>query len=388
MDEFKFVTKEDLQNSVNMFYKIPMRSRGVIANKIHTRLKELDEYVNVYGENPILNYPSERFIVRDRKSDDNEYTIYRHYLDTNDTNIFNYKILEDMKSALKNFTGIYDIVRFCKEQNNRADEVYYMKYPSHKDLIDVFKKAVSSIELCFLYEISENRALQAMEDIEFVISTNILTQEHVKRLLLSIISLLDMPIFKARFNNLRPKLNRLFNLDIDMVKQRVDDFTLARPYDDSALKAYLKIQKIGHEESLVQSYFNGDYSITDKIFNVDTDLMQRISVAVRIKYPNLEPITMIDKFKLEQNGVTPIMNKMYRGNDYYVHMKKGLQYLVYKSKIHSNQYYIITELYNKNGMLKAYRIVINDYNTFLDKLTSDTMLESTFVTDYRKMNRR
>ena len=49
---------------------------------------------------------------------------------------------------------------------------------------------------------------------------------------------------------------------------------------------------------------------------------------------------------------------------------------------------IITELYDKNGMLKAYRITINEQNSFLDKLTSDTMLESTFVTDYRKMNRR
>ena len=50
MDEFKFITKEDLQNSVNLFYKVPMRSRNVIANKIHTRLKELDEYVNVWLE--------------------------------------------------------------------------------------------------------------------------------------------------------------------------------------------------------------------------------------------------------------------------------------------------------------------------------------------------
>ena len=388
MDEFKFITKDDLQKSVDMFYKVPMRSRNVVAHKIHTRLKEIDEYVNVYGENPILNYPSERFIIRNRQSNDNEYTIYRHYLDSNDAKTFNYKIYDEMETTLNNFTGVYDIIRFCKEQNARADEVYFMKYPSHRDLIEVFKKAVSSIELCFLYEISDSRVTQAMEDIEFVISTNILTQDHVKRLLMSVMKLLNMPIFKTRFNNLRPKLTSLFNMEINMVKQKVDEYTLARPFNDSALKAYLKIQKIGHEESLVQAYYNGDYSITDKLFNVDTDLVQRISTLVRVKYTNLEPINMIDKFKLEQNGVTPILNKMYKGNDYYVHMKKGLQYLVYKSKIHDNQYYIITELYNKNGMLKVYRIVINDYNTFLDKLTSDTMLESTFVTDYRKMNRR
>ena len=164
--------------------------------------------------------------------------------------------------------------------------------------------------------------------IEFVISTNILTGEHVKRLLLSVINLLNIPIFRARSTNIKSKIDRLYNLEIDMVKQKVDEFTLARPFDDSALRAYLKIQKIGHEESLVQSYYNGDYSITDKIFNVDTDLMQRIANIVRLKYPNIEPINMVDKFKLEQNGVTPIMNKMYRGNDYYVHMKKGLQYMV------------------------------------------------------------
>jgi hypothetical protein len=341
-----------------------MRSRNVVAHKIHTRLKEIDEYVNVYGENPILNYPSERFIIRNRQSNDNEYTIYRHYLDSNDAKTFNYKIYDEMENTLNNFTGVYDIIRFCKEQNARADEVYFMKYPSHRDLIEVFKKAVSSIELCFLYEIPDSRVTQAMEDIEFIISTNILTQDHVKRLLMSVMKLLNMPIFKTRFNNLRPKLTSLFNMEINMVNQKVDEYTLARPFNDSALKAYLKIQKIGHEESLVQAYYNGDYSITDKLFNVDTDLVQRISTLVRVKYTNLEPINMIDKFKLEQNGVTPILNKMYKGNDYYVHMKKGLQYLVYKSKIHDNQYYIITELYNKNGMLKAYRIVINYYNTF------------------------
>ena len=61
--------------------------------------------------------------------------------------------------------------------------------------------------------------------------------------------------------------------------------------------------------------------------------MQRIATVVRIKYPNLEPINMVDKFKLEQNGVTPIMNKMYRGNDYYVHMKK--RFTVYGVQIKS-----------------------------------------------------
>ena len=49
--------------------------------------------------------------------------------------------------------------------------------------------------------------------------------------------------------------------------------------------------------------------------------------------------------------------------------------MVFKSKVHDDRYYLITELYDKNGMLKAYRIIINEQNSFLDRLTSDTMLE-------------
>lgn len=387
MEDFKFGTKEELQNSVNNFYKLPMRSRNIIANKIHNRLKELDEFVKVYGENPILNYPSERFIIMDRKSSDNEYSSYANYLNENEIEKFNSIVYNDMELSLNKFTGVYDVVGFCKEQNNKADELYLSKYPSHEDLINVFKKAVSSIELCFLYELAENRARQSMDDVEFVISTNILTESHVRRLLLSIIKLLNMPIFKSRFNDLKPRLNSLFNSRIQLAKQRVDDFTLARPFNDSALQAYLKIQKIGHEETLVQSYYNGDYSITDKVFNVDVNLMVMIDEYVQANHHKLKLIDMIDKFKLEQNGLTPILNKMYKGKDYYMHCKNGIQYLLYKSIKFEDVYYMITKI-NDENRFKSYRITLNESNTFLDKMTSSAMLESTFITNYKMMNRK
>ena len=49
--------------------------------------------------------------------------------------------------------------------------------------------------------------------------------------------------FRARATNIKPKIDRLYNLEIDMMKQKVDEFTLARPFNDSALKAYLKNTK-------------------------------------------------------------------------------------------------------------------------------------------------
>ena len=74
MNDFKFDTLDDIKKSIADFYKIPIRSRFIISNKIHSRLKELDEYVKVSKDNPILNYPSERFIVDD-KYEDNEYLV-------------------------------------------------------------------------------------------------------------------------------------------------------------------------------------------------------------------------------------------------------------------------------------------------------------------------
>ena len=40
-----------------------------------------------------------------------------------------------------------------------------------------------------------------------------------------------------------------------------------------------------------------------------------------------------------------------------------------------------------NSEVKSYRITINDNKPAIDKLTSSAMLESAFITDFKKMNR-
>lgn len=385
MFDFKFNTKEDLEKSIINFYKIPLRSRNVIANKIHARLKELDLYIKVYPNNPILNYPSERFIVIDNKTE-NEYSKYKIILDTSSEE-YNLKILEDMKIALNNITGVYEVINFCREQNNKADMIYLTKFPSHEDLLNVFKNAVSKINCFFLY--NTNMVIQdsVMDDLEFIIAMNILSENHIKRLLLAPVTLSQKPVFTGLMNKadkFKNRLNELFNNKISIARQNADVQSLNRPLNDSALQAYLKIQKIGHQETLMQSYYNGDYSISDRIFDVDVELMCQIHERVSKGYPNLNLIDMIDKFKLEQHGIRPIMNKMYKGKDYYVHHKNGIQYLVYKSIVHEDRYYLVT--IKQDGMFKSYRISINSSNSFMDKISMNSVLESTFITDFRKMD--
>ena len=384
MNDFKFDTLDDIKKSIADFYKIPIRSRFIISNKIHSRLKELDEYVKVSKDNPILNYPSERFIVDD-KYEYNEYSKFQYYLDKGDIEQYNFSVYNDIDLAADKLTGIYDIVRLCREQNNKADELYLVKYPTHGDMIAVFKKAVTMIEMCFLYEFVESMAVSAMDDIEFIISTNILTDSHVHRLLLSPMKLVQMPIFSKRFENIRPRLVKLFNTQISLVKQRKDEFLLNMPYDNAALKSYLKIQKIGHEERLLSMDNNGDYDIKGTIPSVNIMEAVAIDEPVLDMYKNIKPINMIDKFILEEHGFFPIIPKSYNGQDYYMHVKHDVQYNLYRSIVKENTYFMFTRL--PNSEVKSYKITINDTKPAIDKLTSSAMLESTFITDFKKMNR-
>ena len=384
MDEFKFSTLDDIKLSIVNFHKVPIRSRFIISNKIHRRLKELDEYVKVSKDNPILNYPSERFIVDD-SIDNNEYYKFEYYLDSGDIEQFNFLIYNDIDRTTDNLTGIYDIVRLCREQNNKADDVYLKKYPTHNDLIAVFKKAVTSIEMCFLYEFIESVATSAMDDIEFIISTNILSDSHIRRLLLSPMILVQMPIFSKRFENIRPRLTKLFNTQINIVKQRKDEFILNRPFNDTALKSYLKIQKIGYEEKLLSMDNNGDYDIKGTIPKVNIMEAVAIDEPVLDMYKNIRPINMIDKFILEEHGFYPIIPKSYNGRDYYMHIKHDIQYNLYRHTVKENTYFMFTIF--PNTEVKSYRITVTDNKPVIDKITSGAMLESAFITDFKKMNR-
>ena len=384
MNEFKFNTLDDIKKSISNFYKVPIRSRFVISNKIHSRLKELDEYVRVSKDNPILNYPSERFLVDDNYNE-NEYSKFQYYLDKDDMEQFNFSVYNDIDLAADKLTGVFDVVRFCREQNNKADDLYLTKYPTHNDLIAVFKKAVTLIEMCFLYEFVDDVAESAMNDIEFIISTNILTDSHIRRLLLSPMKLVQMPIFSKRLGDIRPRLTNLFNTQINIVKQRRDEFLIHMPYDNAALKSYLKIQKIGYEEKLLSMNHNGDYDIKGTIPTVN--IMEAVAVdePVLDLYKNIKPINMIDKFILEEHGLYPIIPKSYNGQDYYMHIKHDVQYNLYRSIVKENTYFMFTRL--PNSEVKSYRITITDDRPKIDNLTSAAMLESAFITDFKKMNR-
>ena len=285
MLDMKFDTLEDIQKAVIDFYKVPIRSRFIVSNKIHKRLKELNSYVKVNKGNPILNYPSERFIV-DYNSTENEYSKYIDLLDDS-IDQFNAHIYEDIQSALINLTGINDCIRLCREQNNKADDLYLKKFPTHGEVIGIFKKAVSKIELCFLYELVDSIANTAIDDITFIINQGILSKHHIKRLLSSPLHLLKMPIFTKRMENIRPRLKALSTDTFDEFKARI-------PFNTHQLESYLRYNKIGYEEELINMNNNGDYDIISESFDINNEVYESINNLVTEAYGKLNTIDVID----------------------------------------------------------------------------------------------
>ena len=313
---------------------------------------------------------------------DNVYESYNKYLEE-DIELYNQHVNEHLEYLLEGQLTVYETIDVCKKCNIDADRVYLNKYPTHRSVVNICKQAVSLIESSIINDYNEYVVENMLHDIEYVISTGVLTESHVKRLLRSPMELLYMPIYKTRFKDLRPKLEALYNSEISIVKHHLDEFALSQPLNEAGMIGYLKIQKLGYEESLVMSDLNGDYELPEG-FEIDINAMFMVDEYVSSDYSTLEMLSPIDKFKLEKNGLVPIRNVEYEGKEYFVHKKKDHQYLLYK--LNESTYYMVTRLLKED--FKTYKITIKENKQSIDRITYNQILESTFITDENKNIKR
>lgn len=295
-----------------------------------------------------------------------------------DVEKFNLGVYSEIKSKLKETTSIYKIIDICKESNREANDIYFKKYNTHKDLVNIIERSVSIIESCFINEYKPVLVENMLDDIEFVIGQNVLTESHIKRLLLSPVTLQQMPIFSIKTENIKSRLNDLYNMKNMRYYCCYESFKAEMPFNYQQVKSYLKYHKVGFEEELVGNDINGDYKRKTHNIAICKESVIAIDEPVTDMYKNIEPINIIDMFKLQEHGFEPIIPKHYDGKDYFVHFIHNNYYNLYKSKLCENTYYMFTLL--PNSSVKSYKITI-DEKPQIDKLTSDAMIESTFITD-------
>ena len=270
---------------------------------------------------------------------------------------FNQEILETMQKQVKNIKSVYEVCKYCKEGNRIANEEYLKYYPTHKDLLSIMERAVTILESNIINDYNDYIVENVLNDIEFIIGQNVLTESHVKRLLLGVHSLQNFVIFKKKLEPITERLNELYNCESSRFYYEFDEFKSSLPFNYQQLESYMRYNKIGYEEDLINRDINGDYLIEHTEVHFNPDTIKHINE----KYSNLEQIDLIDKFKLEQHGLKPIKE----GYGQFVHYKNGRQYNLYKK---NNNYYMITESNNK---FKSYKITLNDKE-------SDIIIESLY----------
>ncbi len=266
---------------------------------------------------------------------------------------FNKEILETMQKQVSEIKSVYEIRDYCKKGNRIANEEYLRAYPTHKDLLSILESSVEIIEINIMNEFNEYVVENALSTIEFIIGQNVLTREHIQRSLLGPKALQENVIFRKKTESINDRLKDLYNCESNRFYYEYDEFKASLPFNYQQLESYMRYNKVGYEEELIGSEFNGDYVYEHVEMNIDENIVENINK----NYPNLESINVIDRFKLEQHGLKPICEF----NNQFVHQKNGKQYNLYKYK---NNYYMISET------MKSYKITITEksVNTTVESL--------------------
>ena len=265
---------------------------------------------------------------------------------------FNQEILETMQKQVKNIKSVYEVCKYCKEGNRIANEEYLKQYPTHKDLLSIIERATTILESNIINEYNDFIVENVLNDIEFIIGQNVLTEAHVKRMLLGSYSLQNFSIFKKKLEPISERLNGLYDCESNRFYYEYDEFKATMPFNYQQLESYMRYNKIGYEEDLINQDMNGDYLYEHTEVHLNPDTVTKINEA----YSTLKPIDLIDKFKLEEHGLKPIEEAYGQ----FIHYKNGKQYNLYKK---DNKYYMITESCNK---FKSYKISVHDKESNID----------------------
>lgn len=270
---------------------------------------------------------------------------------------FNKETFETMYNQVSKIKSIYEVCEYCKEGNKIANKEYLKKYPTHKDLLTIFEYAVSILEFNILNDYKKHIVENTLDDIEFMIGQNILTEAHVQRLLLSPITLQKFSIFKKKFEDFGDRLLQLYECDLERYYYNYDEFKATLPFNYHQLESYLRYNKIGYEEELIDNDINGDYVQETFEVNLNDTVIINTDKSVKEKYKCIENINIIDKFKLEQHGIKPIIQQ----NNLFVHYINGKQFNVYKQ---DNHYYMISE------SLRSYKFSLSENQNNNNELLS------------------
>lgn len=306
---------------------------------------------------------------------ENKYEKHLELLKT-DRNEFNLLVYNDIDVRLDNMKIINDIISLCASENALADELYIKEYPSSKDFIDVLKLHVDKILTYMVNKSVIEIVRTSLDGIEFIISSDALTDYHIRRHLLPVMKIKDLALFKLP-EDIEKRLIALFNTQISIVRHSSEYQVLFGTFNSLSLESYLKLQKIDFETELVNGAIDNDYEIKRISYNKNPKNLIKLTES----YKNATTdINQIDVFRLNNNGFDSIKNIKYDGNEYKIYLKEDKQFVIMKSNKDKDLYYLIGESVN-------YKIKLKHKQPVDDKVM-DVIIESAFCNIVDKKNGR
>lgn len=365
---------DDVVRAVNEFDKVRPALQKHRWMVIESTLDKLDKTVETEITNPINQFDTKRITFKGVKNDN----IFKEYVDILQKDIveFNTIVYNKISNTINFKDYMKEAFQISREYNMYADELIIKYYPHLKPYCEVFRTAVYRLVDYFFKSMNLDIINNILDDIEFIINSNVLCDSHIERYTFIFKSLMSKSLYSNLLDEVTKKrIWSITNVDCDNFYVLPD--TKLYTVNNNSLINYLKIRKRDYEMDLVFNDLNSDYTKTNLFIDgIDKSIERLFNQYIAIN--GLYNIDDIDILKLNTKGFSPIMHytKFKPAREemniyFYTDPKTELKYVILKTK-NKDEYIFI----NKN---KKFKVQLK-FNTLKESLND--ILESTItITD-------
>lgn len=359
----------DVIRAVNEFDKVKPALQKHRWMVIESTLDKLDKTVEAEVGNPINKFDTRRVICKEIKNTN----IFKNYINIlqNDIEDFNTIVYNKISNTINFKDTMKTIFQISREYNMYADELIIRYYPHLKPYCEVFRTAVYKLVDYFFKSMNLEIINNILDDIEFIINSNVLCSSHIERYTFIFKSIMSKSLYSNLLDdNTKDRIWAITSVDCDNFYMLPDNkmYTV----NNNSLLSYLKIRKRDYEMDLVYNDLNSDYKkVNLYIEDIDKSIEKIFNQYITIV--GLFNIDDIDVLKLNNKGFSPIFHytKFAPAREYniyfYIDPKTESKYNVLKTK-NKDEYVFI----NKNKKFKV-QLKFNSLKEPLNEILESTI---------------
>ena len=360
----------DVIRAVNEFDKVKPALQKHRWMVIESTLAKLDKTVEVEVDNPINKFDTRRVICKESKNNNN---IFKNYINIlqNDVEDFNNIVYNRISNTINSKDSMKTIFQISREYNMYADELIIKYYPHLKPYCEVLRTAVYKIVDYFFKSMNLEIINNILDDIEFIINSNVLCSSHIERYTFIFKLLMSKSLYSNLLdNNTKDRILAITIVDCDNFY--VLPSNKMHTVNINSLLSYLKIRKRDYEMDLVYNDLNSDYNkVNLYVDDIDKSIERIFNQYITIS--GLFNIDDIDVLKLNNKGFSPIFHytKIAPAREcniyFYTDPKTKLKYVVLKTK-NKDEYLFI----NKDKKFKV-QLKFNSLKESLNEILESTI---------------